>query len=692
MGRSPNFQDAFTATAMSLCINPKCAQPDHPQNDGRQTCQSCGSNLLLLGRYRVMRLLSDSSGFGRLYEAFDRSTPKILKVLKPNYSHHHKAVELFRQEAVVLGQLPHPGIPAVEPQSYFEFYPAQGEAQGETQGEPLHCIIMEKIDGPNLKEWMQQQGYHPISEQQALRWLKQLADILHLVHRQQYFHRDIKPENMMLRSSGQLVLVDFGAAREMTYSYLAQLGSTGGTRISSAGYTPPEQERGQAVPQSDFYALGYSLIYLLTGKSPTDAQIYDSLHNELRWRQLAPQISAPLADLLDRMIAPKASDRPKDTADLRRQIDQLLPTKADLPTTVMPAVSREKAVQQRLDKAIGADLTQSAFRLPERVWAGALAVLLMAGGYAAWQFKPARLLQTIPTQRVTPLRTVTDPGGSIKSLTYTPDGQRLITGGDDQTIKIWNALTGERLLTLTGHSSAIRSLVVKSDGSTLVSASDDQTIKLWNLGIGQQLRTLKGHSSYINALMISPDGQLLASASADQTIRLWKLATGQPIRALSGHKSYVNAVVFSPDGRLLASASADQTIKLWDMATGVLVRTLSGHLSYVNAVAFTPDGTQLVSGSADRTIKIWDVQAGTEVRTITGHSSFVETLAVSPDGQRLISGSADQSLKIWDLASGEPLHTLTGFDAHIRYIAPTPDWDSVAVTTERTVKIVKLPR
>ena len=672
---------------MSLCINPQCDQPDHPQNDGSQTCQSCGSDLLLLGRYRVMRLLSDSSGFGRLYEAFDRSTPKILKVLKETYSHHVKAVELFRQEALVLGQLPHPGIPAVEPQSYFEFHP--------TKGEPLHCIIMEKIDGPNLKDWMRQQGYHPISEQQAIQWLHQLAEILHLVHRKNYFHRDIKPENIMLRSSGQLVLVDFGAAREMTYSYLAQMDSTGGTRISSAGYTPPEQERGQAVPQSDFYALGYSLIYLLTGKGPTDPEIYDSLQNQIQWRRFAPQVSAPLADLIDRLIAPKASDRPQDTADLLRQIALLMPSSGDhapeLPTTIMPLLSREQAVQQRVDQAIGAELVKGANPLPERFWAGALAVLLVAGGYIAWQLKPSYIWQATQSQSISPIRTIADPSGTIKSLTYTPDGQRLITGSDDYTIKIWNNLTGERLLTLTGHTSAIRSLAVKSDGSTLVSASDDQTIKLWNLGIGQQLRTITGHTSYINGLAISPDGQLLASASADQTVKLWNLATGQSIRTFTGHQSYVNAVVFSPDGHLIASASADQTVKLWNVTTGVLVRTLKGHQSYVNAVAFTPDGKQLVSASADKTLKIWDLQTGAEVRTITGHSSFVETLAISPDGQRLISGSADKTLKTWDLSSGELLHSLTGFDAHIRYIAPNPDWESVAVATERTVKIVKLP-
>ena len=669
---------------MSFCINPRCAQPDHPQNDSSQLCQSCGSELLLLGRYRVMRLLSDSSGFGLVYEAFDRSTPKIIKVLKPTYSHHLKAMSsCFSRRRSCCGSYQHPGIPAVEPQSYFEFQPAEGER--------LHCIVMEKIDGPNLKTWMQQQGYHPISEQQALQWLKQLAELLDLVHRQNYFHRDIKPENIMLRSSGQLVLVDFGAAREMTHSYLAQTGSASGTRISSAGYTPPEQERGQAVPQSDFYALGYSLIYLLTGKEPTDAQIYSALRNELQWRQFAPQVSTQLADLIDRLVAPKASDRPQDTAELRRQIARLLPAKSEAPTTVIPAALQEMAIQQRLDQAIGIDLGRGNLHIPERFWAGALVLLLAAGGYVTWRFKPANFLQAVQSQPITPIRTIAEPRGTIKSLVYTPDGQRLITGGDDQTIKVWNSRTGQLLLSLSGHTSSIRSLVVTSDGSTLVSGSDDQTIRLWNLGSGQSLQTLKGHKSYINALAISPDGQLLASGSADQTIRLWTF-TGQPIRTLSGHKSYVNALAFSPDGRLLASASADQTIKLWEVSSGILVRTLAGHLSYVNAVAFTPDGQQVISGSADRTLKIWDVTTGAELRTLTGHSSFVEALAISPDGQRLISGSADQTLKIWEFTSGNLLHTLTGFNAHIRYIAPSPDWETIAVVTEQTVKIVKLPQ
>ncbi|WNZ21761.1 protein kinase [Leptolyngbya sp. NK1-12] len=668
---------------MSLCINPHCPQSDHPGNDGSQFCRSCGSDLLLLGRYRVMRLLSDKSGFGRVYEAFDRSTPKILKILKEHYSHHVKAVELFRQEAIVLGQLPHPGIPAIEPQSYFEFYP-------KGSSEPLHCIIMEKIEGPNLKEWMQQQGNNPISEKQALNWLKQLAEILHLVHGKNYFHRDIKPENIMLRANGQLVLVDFGAAREMTYTYLAQMGNTGGTRISSAGYTPPEQEKGRAVPQSDFYALGYTLIYLLTGKPPTDPDMYDSLHNELRWHRFAPQVSPALAYVIDRLIAPQASARPQNTEELLQMLARVEKAQSEKkPASPQAVVSTLVQDQARLGST---HLGPVGLRSRRWLWGGALALLLVAGGYTLWQLKPEHFLQATRTEQATMLKTLEGHAGTVRCLTFTPDGQRLITGSNDQTIKVWNVDTGQLLFTLTGHTSAIRSLTVKSDGSTLVSGSDDQTIKLWNLGNGQEIGTLKGHTSYLNAVAISPDGRLLASASADQTMRLWDLSTKQELRLFSGHSSYVNSVVFSPDGKLLASASADRTIKLWAVATGELLRTLEGHSSYVNAIVFTPDGANLITASADQTIRVWNAATGAEERLLKGHISFVEDIAISPDGQYLLSGSADQTLKLWDLRTGNLLRSLTGFNAHIKQFTPSPNWQSVAVAVETTVKIAQLPR
>ncbi|MBD3885445.1 serine/threonine protein kinase [Phormidium tenue FACHB-886] len=664
---------------MSFCISPRCAQPDHPRNDGSQFCQSCGSELLLLGRYRVMRLISDKSGFGRVYEAFDRSTPKILKVLKETLSHNAKAVALFQQEAVVLSQLPHAGIPAIEPQSYFQFQPRN-------LVDPLHCIIMEKIDGPNLREWMRQQGQHPISEKQALNWLKQLAEILHLVHQKNYFHRDIKPENIMLRSSGQLVLVDFGAAREMTFTYLAQLGKSGEiTRISSAGYTPPEQEKGQAVPQSDFYALGCTFIYLLTGKPPTNSDIYSSLNNEFYWRKYAPHVSPQFASFIDKLVAPRASDRPKSTQDILTTLSQIEAELAQIPSippvtqipkhTLPPAPTQLQAGSTGASTSSSSDSSGRGSSRRLWLWGGAIA-LLAAAGYGSWH--SYSLQQLSPRiEQASLIRSLDGHSSFINALAISPDGKTLISGSADQTIKVWDAATGAELKTLSGHTSFINALAISPDGKTLASGSADLTVRIWDLASGSLLATLSGHKGFVNALHFSPDGQTLASGSADKTIKLWELATGKELRTLNGHTGFINSLDISPAGQTLVSGSTDQTIKVWELATGKELRTLSGHAGFVNTVLMGTDGQTILSSSTDQTIKVWSLATGEVLKTLTGHTGFVNPLALSSNGQTLVSASADQTIKIWNLTTGTVTHTINcGVD--LKHFVVSPDWQTIA--------------
>lgn len=291
---------------MSLCINPVCSQPNHPDNDENRFCQSCGSQLELIGRYRVLRLLSDKTGFGKIYEAYQQDTPKILKVLKEELTNDSKALALFQQEAKVLQQLNHPGIPQTE--GYFPYQTRNNLI--------LHCLVMEKIAGPNLEQWLKQQQNRPISEAQAIVWLKQLLEILDLVHNQQYLHRDIKPSNIMIRPDGQLVLIDFGTAREITRTYLANSG--GMTAISSSGYSPPEQMRGQAIPSSDFFALGRTFVFLLTGFPPE--QLYDPHLDILQWRHHANHVSPLLLDFIDWLISTEVSKRPSNAEDISRRL------------------------------------------------------------------------------------------------------------------------------------------------------------------------------------------------------------------------------------------------------------------------------------------------------------------------------------------------------------------------------------
>jgi len=296
---------------MSYCINPQCPQPDRHDNQG-QYCNSCGTGLVLNGRYRVQRDLTGKeaiqSGFGRIYEILEGSQPKILKVLQYQWNNDSKAVELFQQEAQVLRQFNNAGIPKID--AYF---------QHKTQaGISLHCIVMEKIDGVTLEQWMQQQGNEPISDKKALDWLEEIVKILALVHSQNYFHRDIKPANIMLRRTGELVLIDFGTAREMTASYLAKLNRGNITGIISKGFTPSEQMNGEAILQSDFFALGRTFAQLMTGKHPLD--MYVAAKDEFIWRKYTQAHTPELLDLVDKMMAKLAQDRHQNTAELLRDI------------------------------------------------------------------------------------------------------------------------------------------------------------------------------------------------------------------------------------------------------------------------------------------------------------------------------------------------------------------------------------
>ncbi len=698
---------------MSLCINPSCAQPNHPGNDASRFCQSCGGGLILQERYRIMRLLSDKSGFGRVYEAYERNTPKLLKVLKERHNDNPKAVELFEQEALVLSRLRHPGIPMVEQDGCFQFKPHPDSTL-------LHCIIMEKIDGPNLSEWMHQQGKNPISEKQALNWLRQLADILNLVHQENFFHRDIKPENIMLRSSGQLVLVDFGAAREMTYTYYEQLGATGGiTKVSSAGYTPPEQERGQAVPQSDFYALGCTFLYLLTAKTPTDPAVYDALNNEFRWRQFAPHISADLADLIDYMTAARASERPQSTEELIDRVLAIAQSFDARSSTIPPIsvqsyspspsdaddqrhgysasntpgylghshhgtgqhlsghglangdrVSTQPPLPQNGDVSPSTPplsintVTQAPYTTtvqpknkktrPRLLVGGAIAIIVL-GGVGTWvatQILPRSQDESASTEPYTLTDTLSAHTKDVAVLMLSPDQQTLASGSDDTTVVLWSMVDRQPILTLQGHESRINALAFSPNNRHLASAGNDSYIKIWDITTGEEVQTLTGHTKSVNDLVFSSDGERLMSASADETIKIWDWQSGDDVMTLTGHEGFVNAIALSPDGRTVVSGGTDNTVKLWDLITGEKKNQFLGHTSFVNAIAISPDGQRVGSASADATIKLWNINTGTEIRTLDAHESYVNEIRFSPDGRFLISSSADQTIKIWHQDTG----------------------------------------
>lgn len=251
--------------------------------------------------------------------------------------------------------------------------------------------------------------------------------------------------------------------------------------------------------------------------------------------------------------------------------------------------------------------------------------------------------QTASANNVPPPKK-TNPG--IFGLQLSRDGQTIVTGNFNGTVKIWDVKTGRVSRTLDGHTDVVYKGVLSPNEKLLASCSRDGKIKIWEASSGRELRTLTGHTRPVKAVAFSPNGKQLASSSNDGTVRVWNVATGEQVHSFVHTKSSqvdpsVYSVLFLSRG-IIAAANGDGTISYWEVATGEEIKLLKGHTAAVSCLTLSTDGQSLISGGYDHLVKLWDVKSGTEIRTYAqikrpGVDEQIRAISLSPNGKWLVS-------------------------------------------------------
>ncbi len=271
----------------------------------------------------------------------------------------------------------------------------------------------------------------------------------------------------------------------------------------------------------------------------------------------------------------------------------------------------------------------------------------------------------------------------VSCVAISPDNSLLACGsGDNSKIKIWDLQSGDLKLTLSGHTDGVNSVTFSKDGQKLISGGDDELIHFWDVLTGKEIRTIAGHAGGVSEVICSPDGELLASYGWDKMIHLWNMHTGEFLHTLTGHTGRISSISFSPDSKLLASGNRDGKIRIWDTDTGNLRRTITATTDAdgVNAVVFSPDGNTLVSNNDnDDIIQFWDITEGERLKSIQSPPDTTNHLVFSPDGSTLANAHSDGTIRFWDVASGSPLRTLDGYAEMFVFMTHSPVCNTLAV-------------
>ena len=286
----------------------------------------------------------------------------------------------------------------------------------------------------------------------------------------------------------------------------------------------------------------------------------------------------------------------------------------------------------------------------------------------------------------------------IRTMCFTEDGRKLVSGSRDKTVRLWDVGTGSQIGgALCEHTDWVRSVSLSAEEQEIFSVGREGAMCVWRIDgnlerrvqiaekevwmrvakiisggekvvwcdghwlhvtdVRSELSTISSsnqHEVVVSAMCVSPDGARVISGSRDRTLMVWDTATGQQVgKTIEGHERWVNDVAVTSDVQRVISVSEDETVRVWDLETHELLANLEGHSDCVQCVEISLDGKTAITGSWDRTVLVWDLDAcdGSH-KVLEGHSEPVGRLYLAQDGQHFVSLSRNAAI-LWNMETVE---------------------------------------
>lgn len=290
----------------------------------------------------------------------------------------------------------------------------------------------------------------------------------------------------------------------------------------------------------------------------------------------------------------------------------------------------------------------------------------------------------------------------IRSLDFAKSSDMLVSGGHDNTVRVWDAGSGELVKVLRGHGRWVRGCVVSNNGRSVVSAGYDGAARFWDIEGYEELRVLRGkvlggHEDGIMAAEFSGNSQRIVTASRDRTVKSWDLSTGEELRQFrEGHTFLASNAVTYQNGRYLATSAGDETVRLWDVESGSELKSLNG-TGQSAALDVSRDGQYVLTGGPRRDppkskpksgsppalwpARLWDAKTGREIHRMYGHRAMVSAVAISPDAKLLYTGDVNGTGVLWDLATGKQIKRLPWHQSKVIRAQFSPDGQRLITTS-----------